>query len=121
MREPSGPAASGPSAYVHEAELELFEGTDPQAPGGAVTVALCGHWDHDGPCRWPHHSAIAGGAQPRLLRTVFAARPQDEPEIRALIDGALRADTRWSVRCSGASRLRKEEEPLGRDLVADSA
>jgi hypothetical protein len=21
-----------------------------------VTVALCGHWEHDGECRWPHHT-----------------------------------------------------------------
>jgi len=32
--------------YIYEAELDLVPGADPRAPGGAVTVALCGRWDH---------------------------------------------------------------------------
>jgi hypothetical protein len=31
-------------AYVHEARVELEEGTEPAAVGAAVTVALCGQW-----------------------------------------------------------------------------
>ena len=31
-----------------EAELLLADDTDPAAPGAAVTVALCGHWEHEG-------------------------------------------------------------------------
>jgi len=50
----------------------LAEGTDPAAVGAMVTVALCGHWEHDGPCRWPHHNQI-DGAQ---FRTVFIATPE---------------------------------------------
>ena len=38
--------------------IRLEPGADKRAPGGAVTVALCGHWDHEGPCRWPHRSNI---------------------------------------------------------------
>ena len=30
---------------------------DLAALGGAVTTALCGHWEHDGPCRWPHFTS----------------------------------------------------------------
>ena len=41
-----------------EFRIRLEPGSDERAPGGAVTVALCGHWDHAGPCRWPHRSNI---------------------------------------------------------------
>lgn len=43
---------------MHRAELILDDEADERAPGGAVTVALCGHWDHEGPCQWPHNNAI---------------------------------------------------------------
>ena len=44
--------------FVHEATVELADGADPRALGGAITVALCGHWEHEPPCRWPHHTDI---------------------------------------------------------------
>jgi hypothetical protein len=37
--------------FVHEATVELADDADPRALGGAITVALCGHWEHDGACR----------------------------------------------------------------------
>ena len=52
--------------FVHEAAIELADGADPRAPGGAITVALCGHWEHEPPCRWPHHwivEALQSGQQ----------------------------------------------------------
>ena len=62
--------------YVHSAQVRLEPGGDAGAPGAAVTVALCGHWEHDGPCRWPHHTAVRDPAGPELdLRVVFAADP----------------------------------------------
>lgn len=42
---------------VHRVLLDA--GGDPRALGGAVTAALCGHWEHDGRCRWPHHTLDA--------------------------------------------------------------
>ena len=50
--------------FVHEAELRLNEGADDHKPGAAVTVALCGHWEHEGPCRWPHNNALAAEPMP---------------------------------------------------------
>jgi len=47
-----------------DAVLELAAETDPRAPGGAVTVALCGSWEHDGACRWPHNSRLDTTATP---------------------------------------------------------
>ena len=78
-------------AYVYEAELELAPGTDPRAPGGTVTVALCGHWDHEGPCRWPHHSAIDTDTAPARLCTVFACADEEADSVQATIDDAVRA------------------------------
>ena len=44
--------------YQRRFRLSLCRDGDSRAPGGAVTVALCGHWDHEGACRWPHLSTI---------------------------------------------------------------
>ena len=44
--------------FQHSYDLRLASGGDKQAPGAAITVGLCGHWDHEGPCRWPHHSTV---------------------------------------------------------------
>ena len=38
------------TAYAHDAVVILDPGGDSRAPGGAITVALCGHWDHEPPC-----------------------------------------------------------------------
>lgn len=43
-------------AFVHEATIELDSDADQQAPGAAVTVGLCGHWEHQGACHWPHQT-----------------------------------------------------------------
>ena len=33
--------------FAHDAVLALAPGADERAPGAAITVALCGHWDHE--------------------------------------------------------------------------
>ncbi len=50
--------------FVHEATVELADGADPRALGGAITVALCGHWEHEPPCPWPHHTDISAVERP---------------------------------------------------------
>ena len=40
--------------YAHRAVLVIPDGDEPAAPGGAITVELCGHWEHEPPCRYPH-------------------------------------------------------------------
>jgi hypothetical protein len=32
---------------THVATVDLDESADPRALGGAITTALCGHWDHE--------------------------------------------------------------------------
>jgi len=104
-------------AYVYEAELDLAPGADPRAPGGAVTVALCGHWDHDGACRWPHHSEIDTDAAPGRLRTVFACAPDEVDDVHRAIDAAVRGADDWSVRASERRDPRGDEVALGTRLA----
>ena len=82
---------------VEAVELLLGEGVDVAAPGGAVTLGLCGSWDHDGPCRWPHHSAIAATGPTWTLRVVFVADHREVADVRRRIGASLASDDRWSV------------------------
>ena len=73
-----------------EYRIRFEPGSDERAPGGAVTVALCGHWDHDGPCRWPHFSSIIPeiGGHHRLV-VEFDAQEHEIETVRAKIDAAV--------------------------------
>jgi hypothetical protein len=84
-------------AYVLEAELALGEGVDPAAVGAAVTVELCGHWEHEGPCRWPHNSAIEVQRDPARFRTLFVADEREATLVRDRIETALRGDSGWRL------------------------
>jgi hypothetical protein len=68
----------------------LDEGWDPAAVGAAVTVDLCGHWEHDGPCRWPHNSMIDAQRDPALFRTLFVADEMDAEAVRDRVEAALK-------------------------------
>jgi hypothetical protein len=75
-------------AFAHDAVLVLTDGADERAPGGAVTVALCGALDHEPPCPVaPHHTSLTGRGARRKVRVLFAT--DDEPVIRRTIDAAL--------------------------------
>lgn len=97
---------------MHEAELLLGEDTDPAAPGAAVTVALCGHWEHEGPCRWPHNNAIDADHVPARFRTLFVADAIEEQAIRELIVHALTGAEGWSVATNGARAVGASERAL---------
>jgi hypothetical protein len=105
------------TAYAHRARLRLVNDVEPAEVGAAVTTALCGHWGHDGPCRWPHNNdlrAADGGAE---FRTVFVAPPTEEAEVRSLVDAALNGDPRWAVVESSARDLTGDERALGERLA----
>jgi hypothetical protein len=105
---------SGLRSFVVEAEVALRDGVDPAAVGGAVTAALCGSWDHEGPCRWPHNNAIDGGR----FRTVVVA-PEDEAEaVRERIDAGLRGDGRWRVAAVRVRAVADAERDLADRLLA---
>ena len=103
-------------AFAHEALVELAPGSDERAVGGAITVALCGHWEHEGPCMWPHHTSVQPSGSATLVRTVFACPAQDEPEVRrrlrlAIASGSLESST-WTVRQDGSTSVRESEADL---------
>ena len=103
--------------HVHEATLELAGGIDPAEVGAAVTVELCGHWEHEGPCRWPHNNCIetdAGGAR---FRTLFVASDAESQEVHDRIDLALRSAAGWTVLASGRRPLASEELELAERLA----
>lgn len=108
-----------PEVFVHEAWLTLHEGADPRAPGAAVTAGLCGHWEHEGPCRWPHLSIVRErSGQAIHLRILFVADPGEEQAVRRRIGGALLpgrltgpdGESRWTLASDGASSVLPDEE-----------
>jgi hypothetical protein len=118
------------AAYAHDAVLILDPGGDSRAPGGAITVALCGHWDHEPPCPLaPHHTdASPGGDDTVRLRVLFAAEPADEERVRSLITQALSSGrltgpdgrvTRWMVKSSAAGTIRNDEADHAARLVVN--
>ena len=109
---PGEPAAS----FVHEGELEMPESTDPASVGATVTTALCGHWEHEGPCRWPHNNAIRRRGSTFLFRTLFIAPSSDEARVRGRIDRALRAEDGWRLLETRARQVAPSEEKLARRL-----
>jgi hypothetical protein len=60
-----------------------------------VTSELCGHWEHDGACRWPHNNAVDTRRRPARFRTIFVASDAEAAEVFARIDSALRASGAW--------------------------
>ncbi len=115
-------------AYAHEALLTMDKSADPRAPGAAVTVALCGHWEHEPPCPLAPHRTDVGRVEDDGLavRILFAADPGAEGEVRRRIDAALAGghltgpdgvDTTWQLRTSGVSDVQEDEaEQAGRLL-----
>jgi hypothetical protein len=105
--------------FAHDAVLTLPADGDLGAPGAAITVALCGHWEHAPPCPLaPHHTAAERVDGEVRLRTLFAVQPAREGEVRDLIDDALGAgrlvgrdgrEWRWSLRSSGPGIVAAQE------------
>jgi hypothetical protein len=76
--------------FTHVATVDVVEGADPRALGAAITAALCGYWDHEPPCRWPHHTDVASVGSDLVVTTVFTVEPQEEADVRRMILEALR-------------------------------
>ena len=110
---PTDGSVPQPTPYVHVAEIGLNADVDPADVGAAVTLELCGAWQHQGACRWPHNNEIQGDG-PFLLRVLFLAGEADEPAVRQRIETALRSSADWSVVSSSARPI----EPIERALAA---
>jgi hypothetical protein len=119
--------ADGRRALVHAATVELPPGGDERAPGAAITVALCGSWDHPPPCPLaPHHTAAVRVGEELSLRTVAVVEPGLEELVRARIEAGLRRGelagpdgrgTTWRVRTSGPAELRDAERERAERLA----
>jgi hypothetical protein len=117
MREP----------FAHDAVVVMDSEGDVRAPGAAITVALCGHWEHEPPCPLaPHHTSARRVGPNVELRTLFVAEPGDEVEVRGRIAAALGAGqlgegtdtaTRWRLLSNVASMVRSEERDHAKRLA----
>ena len=113
-------------AFAHEAILVMEPEADEGAPGAAVTVALCGHWDHEGPCPLSPHRAHAARVGDELhVTVVFAAEPETEHEVRRRIERALSGQWRfpdgfttpWQLRESRPRDVLPEERSQAERLM----
>ena len=113
-------------AFVQEAVLLMEPHADVRAPGAAVTVALCGHWEHEPPCPLaPHHVSADGNDGELRVRILFAAEPDKEGEVRHLIEQALSGQlkfpdgfaTPWQLRASWPSEISAEETGHAQRLI----
>jgi hypothetical protein len=97
----------------------LDDGSDANAPGGAITKALCRHWGHPPPCPLaPHHTAATAVDGRVELRILFAAKAEDEQRVRTLITQALAGgriigpdgrESTWSLLSAAPSPVRPDE------------
>lgn len=115
--------------FAHEAVVLMAADGDVRAPGAAITVALCGHWDHDPPCPLaPHHTATERSGDEVRLRVLFAAEPADEAAVRGRIETALSqghlqgpdgVTTRWQFRTAHHSVVQPNETEHAERLIQE--
>ena len=118
---------TGRRTFAHDAALALDPGGDERAPGGAITVALCGSWTHEPPCPLaPHHTDARREGDEVTLRILFVAAPEDEHRVRELVDEALTRGERegpdgvrtsWRLLTTGPSDVRPEEREHAERLL----
>jgi hypothetical protein len=113
--------------YAHDAVVEMSPASDPRAIGAAITVSLCGDWQHEPPCPMaPHHTRTESGAREVRVRTLFAAEPTLERAVRRRIDEALDVGrvqmpegqtAEWKVLTSQPGVVREDEREHGDRLI----
>jgi hypothetical protein len=114
-------------AFAHTAELLMPAPADDGAPGAAVTVALCGHWEHPPPCPLaPHATRADRDGDTVRLRILFATEPERADEVRRLIEQALAAgeltgpdqiSTRWQLTASAPGEPTEAEHDHAQRLI----
>jgi hypothetical protein len=113
-------------AFVHEAFLIMEPEADERAPGASVTVALCGHWDHEPRCPLSPHYVDANQVGDELhVRVLFAAEPETESEVRRRIERALSGEwefpdgftTPWQLRDSRPDDVSPRERNHAERLI----
>jgi hypothetical protein len=114
-------------AFAHDALLDMEPGADLAAPGGAVTLAVCGACDHPPPCPVaPHHTRADRRADGVAVRVLFATEEAREPEVRGWISEALAAGfcdgpdgirTHWTLRSSAPAAVTEPERVHAARLI----
>ncbi len=114
-------------AYAHDAVVTMQPGGSPNALGGAITVALCGHWDHQPPCPLaPHYVSTLPDGETLAVRILFATESANERRVRDLIGEALATGqltgpdggvARWQLRSAAAADVRPKEEDHAAGLI----
>ncbi|UKA54622.1 hypothetical protein LFT45_01250 [Arthrobacter sp. FW305-BF8] len=121
------------SAYVHLATVTMdaaqdgMPAPDTAALSAAVTLELCGSWDHPPPCPLaPHHTRPEQNGDIVTLRIIFATEPANEALVRSRIDGALRRGSltgpdgrtsHWALLGGGPGMLDPSETEHARRLT----
>jgi len=109
---------AGVGAFVIEADLVVLPGCDPSAVGAVVTAELCGHWEHDGPCRWPHNNAVDTRRDPARFRTLFVAEEHEAGHVGDLVKAALHQEALWRVVAVRSRPVAAAERALAERLLA---
>jgi len=114
-------------AFAHDAVIAMQAGGSPNAAGAAITVALCGGWDHPPPCPLaPHYTGNASTGETITLRVLFATEPVNEQRVRSLIGEALATGqlavpdggvATWQLRSAATGTIRADEEDHAAHLV----
>jgi hypothetical protein len=114
-------------AFVHDAVVTMEAGGDVRAPGAAITVALCGHWEHEPPCPLaPHYTDARRFGDQVRLRLLFATEPAAEAEVRSRIEAALSQPgltspdgntTHWQLGDARPGLLRNDEAQQAEQLI----
>jgi hypothetical protein len=115
-------------AFAHDAVLAMGPDGDTRAPGGAVTTALCGHWEHAPPCPLAaHHTRADRDGGELRVRILFGTEPDREADVRGLIDAALASGsfrgpddttTTWALVTSGPGEISPDEAAHAARLTA---
>ena len=113
--------------FAHQSILLMDRDADLRVPGGAITVALCGGWDHEPPCPLAaHHTRSQWLDDQVCVRTLFATDTDNEQGVRQHINDALAAGqfqgpdgslTRWRLLASERSEVRSGEREHGARLA----
>jgi hypothetical protein len=112
-------------AFAHEAAVSMAPDADPASVGAAVTVALCGHWEHEPPCPLaPHHTRAVRRGEVVGVRILFACEPEQEGRVRELVESALASgrapaggEGTWRLQACGRSDVLEAERAHAGRLV----
>jgi len=103
--------------FVVGALIDLHAGCDGAAVGAAVTTALCGHYEHEGACRWPHNNAIDASRIPARFRTLYVADPAEVEMVERRVRDALETGSGWEAVMVERRPVDEADGPLAERLL----